>query len=290
MLNLIDKDNTLWSFFIDNENNFCYTYSNNSPQILLEKCTDEFDCVFDKKGNIHVAVQKVDGEICYITHYENKWEKYIVMKNRYGKQSFSNLNLFVVMGIPHLYYTLYHNYRYYLVNHTINTNKLISPTVLDYSYNGKFCVVYDSNIFHIVYKDEEERFIYLKYNPNNNTCEKNFISLTQSTKDFSIAIYNGRLNIVYISRCKKHYTVNHTTNNDFQIKTLGFGIDNFCIPHMFVSDSKLNIIWEERYFLYFTKSNDCKNFSKINITNRNGQLVKHKYYNNKIEYKIESTY
>ena len=290
MINLIDNDNISWSFFIDNKNNLCCTYGQTPTQIILEKCTNEFDSFLDKKGIIHIIVQKVDGEMCYIKHYKEKWEKYIVMKTRYGKQSFSNIRLFVIMGNVEVYYTLYHNYRYYLVRHIISVDNQKSPTVINYTYNGKFSIVYDNNIIHILYKDEEHQLIYHRYNPDNNSFIKENIKLSENIKDFSIAVYYNILSVVYVTRCKKHYTVNYTDFKNFNIKTLGFGIDTFCIPYIYHDKNILNILWEERYFLYSTKTNNGENFSKINIANKTGILVEHKYLNNKIEYKIKSTY
>ena len=133
-------------------------------------------------------------------------------------------------------------------------------------------------------------FIYQLYNPITDNFEKNSLKLAENIKDVSIEIHKDLLHIVYIARCKKHYTVNYTNLKDTNTKTLGFGIDSFCFPYMFSSNEKLNIMWEERYYIYSTKTNDTVNFSKINITNKTDAPVIYKYTDNRIEYKTKSTY
>lgn len=291
MINLIDKDGLIWSFFVDNENNFCYTY-NNETAVLLNGSTNEFDCSISHCGEIHIAIQNTYGEIIYIKYNGKTWQKYVILQNKFNRQSIFNIMLFIINGAPTVFYSIFHYHRFYIVYQSIKPEENTNPKVIDYSFDGDFSVSYDNkNNIHLTYKNEEEAFAYkiinIQYNNENNV----YLNLPENVKRITSLYYNECLNVVFVLRFGNHYTVNYkniTTNYEH---TLGFGNDSICIPIIFPDKNGINIIWKERFLCYqVTSKNHGKIFSKINLLG-NKNLIKCKSYENSYaEYITKSTY
>ena len=291
MINLIDKDGQIWNFYVDNQNNLCYSF-NNSSSVLLNNCTNEFDCSISLNGEIHIVIQTAYGEIIYIKFNGEIWQKYVILQNKFKRQSIYNISLFLIDGIPTVFYCIYHNHRYYIVYQTSNIDGSTNPKVIDYSFDGDFSVSYDNKKYiHITYKNEDEIPVYKTVNLQYGKEKRIFLNLPLNVKKITSLYYNDCLNVVYILRFNNHYTVNYKNlSTDFE-HILGFGNDSLCIPTIFPSGDKLNVLWTERFSSYLvTSENNGKTFSKIDFLG-NKTLIKCKKCGYLYaEYIIKSTY
>jgi hypothetical protein len=291
LISIVDKEGLIWNFFVDNKNNLCYTYNNDSS-VLLNNCTSEFDCSISSNGEIHITIQNTYGEIVYINFNGKVWKKYIVLQNKSNRQSIFNITLFIVNGIPTVFYCIFHNHRFYIVYQSINIEENTNPKVIDYSFDGDFSVSYDNkNHIHLTYKNEDENHIYKVINLQYSKEKSVYLNLPSNVKKFASLYYNNCLNIVHILRFSSHYTVNYKNITANFEHTLGFGNDSLCIPIIFPDKNKINVIWKERFLSYLvTSENNGKTFSKIELLG-NKELIKCK--NNESTYSkyiIKSTY
>lgn len=269
---LTDIQGSKWTF--ESHNRLCCTRDNESPQILLNESSEEFDVITDHNGNFHIITQDSKGNMVYLTYDFVNWKKYIILQSKSGKTNMSGFKLFIHSEKVHCLYILDSGGKNMLVHHIFSPdNDATTPKAIAYVKDNDFsCAMSETGIIHILYISESGEAQYKIY--KDGIYKDEHLPEEESIKNIRCIYHNG-FHIIYIAKMKTYRTIIYYNPESRSKKIINFSDGNISDCAIYGNGNSICIQWIERLRLYKCVSdNDGETFKKPVIMNRKEEFIR----------------
>ena len=224
MKNIILTKQGLWKFYHDENLGICfYGPKSDTPMILFDKGTKDFDATCDSDGNIYLLCQDNSNNIYLFFYDRTSWRKQCILESKSKVPYDKNFSIIVINGWVNAFYTIRHSEKVLLIHHILNNNT--QPKVIEscdepiiYSIttdinNNIYCVYLKECIGFQAYKWNEKRW--QPFSPVQR-IQGEICSLS------AICDINSALHIVCSVRTKNEYSSYYISRNGTEKITDGF--------------------------------------------------------------------
>jgi len=161
-----ESSGKVWHFYCNMQGMCCCVLNKDKSteyQLILPNVSPIFDIIIDDSDCIHIICQENSGDLLYVTHFNSKWHKTIILKARKEIGTFESIKIKRIGNLLNLFCVAKYQGNKMLTHQILESADSV-PNVLDI-ISDDFSVCTDSmgNIYAIYNSIKENNWITKKY-------------------------------------------------------------------------------------------------------------------------------
>lgn len=270
-----DKQNE-WFFFYDENNGICFkkNYEGHwdSDKVLIKDGLPGFDVIIDDNKNIHLVCRDRNFNIIYLLYNNDKWHKYVILKNKSNKPKPKNFKSFIINNFINLIYIIEHEDKHLLVHQILN-HEQYEPSVIDYISSSSLsfsAALDDSNNIYLYYLSERAgKKLGYKYYAWANKTWSQFKNIddeeTEKTNPYMIIDNKNNTHLCYVKELDNHmklcykrllfdYPNDNKWDDEIEIWSSPFAVN--IVPVILKVENDLYLMWQSSGRVLYSYSKD----------------------------------